>query len=222
MQKILIVDDNEGMLSLFRTRLADAYEIIETPQAEEALAMALEHKPDAVILDLMMPQFSGFELCQNIRSLSYTSTIPVFVVSGAGSKYQEQCEKLGAKAYFQKPVDFPALKLALSSALQEKKPERRRSPRVRMSIPIKLLGTDANGEPLEESTVTENASVGGFLCACSANLIKGTKVKVILSGETERVAGTAEVVRREAPNTPWQRYGFHLFDRTSEWIFQEP
>ncbi len=220
MQKILVVDDNEAMLGLFRTRLAESYEIIETTEPKEAVALALEHKPDAIVMDLMMPQFSGFELCQNIHSLSYTSAIPVFVVTGEGPKYREQCEKLGATGYFQKPIDFAALKTALDSAFQKKQPERRRQPRVRMRIVMKLRGTDANETQFEELTATEDASASGFLCRCTASLKRGTKVEVWLAGDRERRAGTAEVVRRESPNTPWQRYGFHLVERTSEWIFQ--
>jgi CheY-like chemotaxis protein len=221
MQKILVVDDNEAMLNLFRTRLADAYEVIETSEPREAVALALEYKPDAIVMDLMMPHFSGFELCENIRSLSYTSAIPVFVVTGEGPKYREQCEKLGATGYFQKPIDFGALKGAMDAAFQKKQPERRRQPRVRMRIVMKLRGVDGNGKGFEELTATEDASAGGFLCRCSSPLTRGTKVEVWLAGDRERRAGTAEVVRRESPNTPWQRYGFHLVERTSEWIFQD-
>jgi CheY-like chemotaxis protein len=219
-QKILIVDDNEAMLGLFRMRLADTFQIIETNEAREAVALALEHKPDAIVMDLMMPHFSGFELCQNIHSLSYTSAIPVFVVTGEGPRYKEQCEKLGATGYFQKPVDFAALKAALGAACQKKPPERRREPRVRMRVALKLRGTDADGKQFEELTATEDASAGGFLCRCTASLIKGAKVEVFLPGQRARYAGIAQVVRRESPNTPWQRYGFQFIDRTSEWIFQ--
>jgi CheY-like chemotaxis protein len=221
MQKIMVVDDNEAMLNLFHARLSDAYEVIETSEPKEAVALALESKPDAIVMDLMMPHYSGFELCQNIRSLSYTSAIPVFVITGEGPKYREQCEKLGATGYFQKPIDFGALKNAIDAVFQKKQPERRREPRVRMRIVMKLRGIDGNGKQFEELTATEDASASGFLCGCSAYLTRGTKVEVWLAGDRERRAGTAEVVRRESPNTPWQRYGFHLFDRTSEWIFQQ-
>jgi CheY-like chemotaxis protein len=220
MHKILVVDDNEAMLGLFRMRLADAYEIIETSEAKEAVGLALEHKPDAIVMDLMMPHVSGFELCQNFHSLSYTAGIPVIVLTGEGPQYREQCEKMGAAAYFQKPVDFAALKAALNTACENKQPERRREPRVRMRVALKLRGTDSDGKPFEELTATEDASASGFLCRCSAGLSKGATVKVLLAGERERDAGIAEAVRREASSTPWQKYGFHFIERTREWIFQ--
>jgi len=76
-QRILIVDDDEAMRGLLRARLSDSYEIIDTANPEQALGLALEHKPEAIFLDLMMPKFSGFELCQSLRSVSYTSRIPI-------------------------------------------------------------------------------------------------------------------------------------------------
>ena len=81
LHKILIVDDDEATLELMRIRLSEAYEAICTRDPEQALGLALEHKPDAILLDLMMPKFSGFELCQSLRSLSYTSTIPIIAMA---------------------------------------------------------------------------------------------------------------------------------------------
>lgn len=221
MPKILIVDDDEAMRGLLRMRLSDTYQIADTGEPEQALALALEHKPDAILLDLLMPEFSGFELCQSFRSLSYTSRIPIFIITGeAGAKYREHCESLGAKGYFQKPVDFTALKTALAAAVQGKQPERRAHPRVRMRVNLKLRGTDANGKPFEESTTTENVSAGGFLCNCTETLVKGAPVEVFLtSGGQARYAGRAQVVRKES-GSPWQRYGFHFEQITSDWVLQ--
>jgi CheY-like chemotaxis protein len=222
MPKVLIVDDDESVRGLLRMRLSDGYEIVETGDPEQALAMALEHKPDAILLDLMMPGFSGFELCQTFHTLSYTARIPIFVITGeAGAKYKEHCESLGARAYFQKPVDFAALKIALGEELKGKQPERRAHKRLQMRVILKLRGTDANGKKFEESTTTENVSAVGFLCGCSAPLIKSTSVEVFTtSGGEERFAGHARVMRRESPGSPWQRYGFQFADTTADWVLQ--
>lgn len=221
MLKVLIVDDDEAMLGLVRLRLAGTYETIETNDPEQALALALEHKPAAILLDLMMPKFSGFELCQSLHSLSYTSTIPIFVISGeSGAKYKQYCENLGARGYFQKPVDFAALKAALDTEIRSKQPERRAHVRIRMRVILKLRGTDINGKPFEESTSTENVSGGGFLCQCTASLARGATVEVLLQGEQDRYAGCAQVVRQESPGAPWQRYGFQFKEVTSDWVLQ--
>lgn len=220
MQKILIVDDDPAMRGLIKKRLSDTYEVIDTGDPEQALALALEHKPEAILLDLMMPKFSGFELCQSCHSLSYTSRIPIIVISGeSAAKYKEHCENLGATAYFEKPVNFPELKRKLAAELQVGRPERRGSVRVRMRLTLKLRGTDANGKPFEEMTATENVSAEGFLCNCTLPLVKDAVVDVFLVGATEHFVGRARIVRKEAPGAPWQRYGFQFQEKTSDWVF---
>jgi DNA-binding response OmpR family regulator len=224
MHKVLIVDDDEATRKLLKTRLSANYEVIETGEAAQALELALAHKPDVILMDLMMPGFSGFELCQSIRNLSYTSRIPIFVVSGESDvRCKAHCERLGALDYFQKPVDFKRLQGRLSQELQKQHPERRRSARVKMKIPIRLRGADIRGDFLDETTSTENVSLDGFLCECSATLAKDAVVEVFLmssvgSVETTRYVGRARVVRREAPETPWQRYAFEFQEKTLEWV----
>jgi response regulator RpfG family c-di-GMP phosphodiesterase len=219
--KLLIVDDDEAMRRLLKLRLSTSYEVIETGQPEQAMELALVHKPDAILMDLMMPQFSGFELCQSIHTLSYTARIPIFVVSGESvEKYKEHCQHLGALDFFQKPVDFKRLQDRLAEELDKKRAERRSAVRVRMKVILKLRGTDARGQTFEEMTSTENVSVNGFLCQCIATLTKNTIVEVFLSGKIEKYVGRAVVVRQEAPGTPWQKYGFQFQERTTEWVLQ--
>ena len=171
MPKILIVDDDEAIRGLLRMRLSGAYQIVETGDPEQALGLALEHKPDAILLDLMMPGFSGFELCQSFHTLSYTSRIPIFVITGeAGVKYKEHCESLGAKGYFHKPAGLRRPEGGPGQTeLKDKQPERRAHKRVQMRVLLKLRGTDANGKAFDESSTTENVSAGGFLCNCAVN-----------------------------------------------------
>jgi hypothetical protein len=90
--------------------------------------------------------------------------------------------------------------------------------RVRMRIILKLKGTDSQGNKLEISTATENASAGGFLCNCSTLLSSGSILEVFLTGATDRYVGRARVVRVESPGTPWQRCAFQFTETTSEWI----
>jgi response regulator RpfG family c-di-GMP phosphodiesterase len=168
-----------------------------------------------------MPKFSGFDLCQSLRSLSYTSRIRVFVITGkGGDEAREYCENLGATGFFQKPVDFALLKRRLAEELEAQRPERRGETRVRMRVSVKLRGTDATGKPFEEVTVTENVSANGFLCNCSAVLAAGVMVEVFLVSGIERYVGQARVMRKESSDTNWQRYGFHFEEKAGEWVLQ--
>src|ERR1700756_4125230 len=105
MEKILIVDDDDSMRGMLKMRLADTYELIDTGNPGQALALALEHKPRAILLDLMMPECSAFELCQSFHNLSSPARIPIFVLTGeSATKYRDYMSNLGAAGYFEKPI----------------------------------------------------------------------------------------------------------------------
>jgi DNA-binding response OmpR family regulator len=218
MSKILIVDDDKAMRGLLRARLEGSYEVFDTGDPNQAMGLAMEHKPDAVLLDLMMPQLSGFDLCQSLHSLSYTSRIRIFIITGKGGvATQEYCKNLGATGFFPKPVDFDLLKRRLAQELGTQRPERRSQTRVRMRVRLKLRGIDAVGKAFEEITATENVSAGGFRCSCAASLATGAAIEVFLVGEGEWYVGRARVVRRETELTV-QRYSFHLEEKKGEWV----
>ena len=223
MDKILVVDDDDAMRGLLKMRLSDSYETIETGDPVQALELALQHKPRAILLDLMMPDCSGFELCQSFHNLSYTARIPIFVVSGqSAAKYRDYMSTLGAAGYFEKPIDFAILKTSLARELQSRPMERRAHTRVRMKLVVKLKGNDACQRSFEQLTTTENVSAGGFLCTLPINLSADSAFQVFLSGAGhEHYVGSVRVVRREAEGTPWQRYAFQFIERTTEWILQD-
>jgi DNA-binding response OmpR family regulator len=221
--KILVVDDDPAIRGMLKMRLADAYETIDTGDPVHALALALEHKPRAILLDLMMPECSGFELCQSFHNLSYTARIPIFVITGeSAGKYRDYMSNLGAVGYFEKPIDFVKLKGRLASELSTRPSERRAHVRVRMKLILKLKGTDASERSFEQLITTENVSAGGFLCALTLALPSDSSFQVFLPGAGhEQYVGLVRVVRTEVPNTQWQRYAFQFIERAPEWILQD-
>src|SRR2546428_6519261 len=111
MDKLLIVDDEEAMRRLLRINLADRYEIIDTGSPEEALAMTMQGKPNAILLDLRMPNYSGFELCRILKSMNYTQLIPIVIISGeADATTKKICNEIGAPAAVAKTGEFYALR----------------------------------------------------------------------------------------------------------------
>jgi len=221
MGKLLVIDDDEAMRKMVRNSLSDTYEIIDTGTPEEALALALEHRPDAILLDLRMPKYSGFELCKTFTSFSSTQLIPVIVISGeAGAKTKEFCQDLGAAAYFEKPVDFDQLLCFLGETMKNRRVERRSELRVRLRVPLKLRGVDERGEHFEIVTTTENVGRSSFLCACNRILAKDSVVDVSLVAKNEEYAGKASVVRSEWPDTQYPRYGCRFTVKPVTWVLE--
>jgi DNA-binding response OmpR family regulator len=221
MQKLLVIDDEEAMRRLMRVNLSDSYEIIDTGDPEQGLALAMQNKPSAILLDLRMPRFSGFELCRTFTGLTSTQLTPVFIVSGeAGSTTKALCKELGATAYFEKPIDFESLRFRLAEVLSAKRPERRREVRVRLRAPLKLSGLDSNGNPFEERSHTENVNLTAFLCGCSAALDANSSVDVFLLSGGEQLVGKAQVIRSECGETPYPRYAFRFTEKSGQWVLQ--
>ena len=221
MQKLLVIDDEEPMRRLLRINLSDSYEIIDTGDPELGLALAMQNKPAAILLDLRMPRFSGFELCRTFTGLTSTQLTPVFIVSGeAGSTTKSLCKELGATAYFEKPIDFDLLRARLAEVLKAKRPERRSEVRVRLPAPLKLSGIDLNGKPFEQRTQTENVSLNAFLCGCTAPLNSDSVVKVFLLSGGEHLVGSARVIRSESTETPYPRYALRFVEQSGHWVLQ--
>ena len=220
MRRLLIVDDDEAILRLFRLNLSEDYEIIGTGDPEQALALAMEHKPDAILLDLRMPKFSGLDLHRTFHSFSQTQLIPIFVVSGLlGIEMKNACDALGAAGFFEKPIDFEAVKARLATVKRQTMVPRSEV-RVQIRVPIKLRGTDMNGKKFEEITPTENVSLSGFFCSCEAPLKKDAIVEVYFAPDAREFAGTARCVRLESRETGAPQYAFRFVDKTGKWILQ--
>ncbi len=205
MNTLLVVDDDDAMRGLIRLNLADSYRIVDTGEPEHALALALQHKPDAILLDLRMPKYSGFELCQTFTSFSSTQLIPVLVISGeAGAKTKQFCRDLGAVAYFEKPVDFDALRAQLADFLKTRRKERRSEVR----------------RPFGIHTTTENVSRSAFLCACAVAMAEGSSVGVYLVGTQEEHVGQGQIIRSEWNDTPYPRYACRLTEKIGHWVLE--
>lgn len=221
MNTLLVVDDDDAMRRVIRLNLADSYEVIDTGEPEHALALALEHKPDAILLDLRMPKYSGFELCQTFTSFSATQMIPVFVISGeAGAKTKQFCRDLGAVAYLEKPVDFEALRAQLADFLRSRRKERRSEVRVRLRVPLRLAGTDEDGRLFGILTTTENVSRSAFLCACAVAMSQSSTIDVYLVGAQDDHVGKGQIIRSEWEDTPYPRYACRFTEKRGHWVLE--
>jgi CheY-like chemotaxis protein len=220
MKRLLIVDDDEATRRLFRLNLSDNYEIIDTADPDQALALAMEHKPDAILMDLRMPKHSGLDLCRAFGAISQAQPIPIFVVSGeTGVEVRESCQKMGASGYFEKPVDFDALRSSLAKVRGQTHVPRTEV-RLSLRVQLKLRGKDIHGKEFDEATFTENVSVSAFLCPSAAELQKDSIVEVYIVSGLDKLVGKARAVRSEQrPKLP-TLYGFRFVEKTGEWILK--
>ena len=221
MQRLLVVDDDAALRRLIRLELGGEYEIADSGEPEQGLALALEFKPDAILLDLRMPKYSGFQLLQRYTSFSRTHTTPVVIISGeGGAQTKQDCLQLGAAAYFEKPIDFESLRQSLHRIVKPQGHVTKREVRLQLRVPLALHGTDSGGRDFEEDAVTEDVSLSGFLCSCTAELVADTLLDVYLTGRGKHYVGKAQVVHTIAKNGPARQYDCRFVEKTGPWVLQ--
>ena len=105
--KILIADDEEEIRDLLRFSLeGEHYQVIETQDGEKALEKIKSEKPDLIILDVMMPKITGYEVCEKVRSDGATCLIPIIMLTSlTQTKDKVTGIKLGADEYLTKPFE---------------------------------------------------------------------------------------------------------------------
>lgn len=102
---ILLVDDEPTNLRVLRTVLNDLYRLLFAKNGQEALQLAAEHQPDLVLLDVMMPGMTGFEVCTALKANRQTQHIPVIFVTALRDEIDEtQGFAVGAVDYITKPI----------------------------------------------------------------------------------------------------------------------
>lgn len=221
MGKLLVVDDDEALRRLIRIELGDSYEIVDSGEPDQGLALALESRPDAILLDLRMPKYSGYELLQTFTSFSRTHTIPVIIVSGeAGGQTKEYCKQLGAVAYFEKPIDFDALRTCLQHVVKSRPHIPRSEARVRLRISLKMRGRDGHGQEFEQAVTTEDVSLSGFLCTCSADLATDSIVSIYLTHPKSDYVGKARIVHANSKSGAIRHYGCRFVEKTGPWVLE--
>ena len=119
-KKILIADDENSLRFLLRKTLEkDGVAILEAKNGKEALSIALKQRPDLIILDVVMPDLYGSEVCQRLRKQPKTAHIPVVILTANSVLYgEEQAKESGADYYMTKPFSPLKLKSLVSKILE--------------------------------------------------------------------------------------------------------
>jgi DNA-binding response OmpR family regulator len=120
MAKILIVDDEEGIRMLYSMELQDeGYDVVTRADGKDLLAVVEEEKPDCIILDIKMREYSGLDLLQELRRKYYN--LPV-ILNSAYSSFKVDLKAVAADYYVVKSSDLRELKEKLKIALETRIP----------------------------------------------------------------------------------------------------
>jgi DNA-binding response OmpR family regulator len=119
---LLIADDDPELTGILLKRLQDLNcEIITAPDGNKALEIIQEKRPDVVILDVMMPQKNGWEVCKSVRQDPNIAKTGIIMLTGIGSSLNEMTSPLyGADEYLDKPFSFSELTFKIKRLLSNK------------------------------------------------------------------------------------------------------
>jgi len=132
---ILLAEDNSELRQLIADRLNDDFRIIEAKNGIEALAIVKDLRPDLVLMDVLMPQMSGLEVCASLKQNSDFADIPVILISAKATE-QARLEGFdaGADDYLEKPFNMAEMKIRIGNLI-----ESRRRLRSRYQSSIRVL-----------------------------------------------------------------------------------
>jgi CheY-like chemotaxis protein len=119
---ILAVDDESDVLLIIKTALiSEGYDVLTASNGPDALAIAGERVPDLMILDVMMPEMTGFEVLKNLRDKPATEAIPVIMLTGVSDKNKiREALASGIQYYVVKPFEFHDLMSKVKLVLADK------------------------------------------------------------------------------------------------------
>jgi len=188
---ILVVDDSKLFLFLSETIFKRVgSKVITATSGMQALKLVEEVKPDIVILDLMMPDMRGDEVCAKIKSDPKTKDIPVIIVTVySNSEEIEKCMKAGCDDFLIKPIDQNALIRKVAEIL--KIPHRKQ---VRILVRIDVKGKSGSRSFFG---TTENLSEGGMFLVME-NLLEPritVSLRFFLPGTRTEINAKAEILR---------------------------
>lgn len=198
MKKVLVVDDDPAILALATSRLRlESVEILTADNGAEGLHMAREHRPDVVVLDLMMPKMHGYTLIQELRNNADLSHVKIMVTSAKTYPSDvERTRRLGADRYLTKPYDLQEFWNTIAELLEDKRPP----------FTVRFWGTRGSIATPGEDTIKYGGNTSCTEVRCGEQLL------ILDAGTGLRVLGVA--LLREFQQRPIKG---HIFVGHTHW-----
>jgi len=116
--RLLLVDDCVAERDLYEMTLTPEFKVITASRGDQGLAIARSERPQAIVLDVMMPGMDGWETCTRIKCDAVTADIPVILLTGADDRdLTQHANAVGASALLQKPCPADRLRKTIVSVL---------------------------------------------------------------------------------------------------------
>ena len=114
---VLLVDDSKEQRDLYELMLEPDFETVSASSGRQALAMAEDTQPSAIVLDVCMPEMDGFEVCRRLKSQPVTEAIPVIILTGIEDHVRHKALIAGAFAVLKKPCSQQKLTETIAAAI---------------------------------------------------------------------------------------------------------
>jgi CheY-like chemotaxis protein len=121
-KRILIADDEDAVRSLVKKLLSKEYTVLEADNGEEAVKVAVNQKPDLILMDILMPKMDGLTACYAIKRNQATKQIPVVMLTAVDYELNRKLSQdvMGAQGYITKPFNTQALMDLIAKFLADK------------------------------------------------------------------------------------------------------
>ena len=146
-KKILVVDDEKDIVDIIKYNLEreNEFEVLTASNGKQALEAA-ETLPDLILLDIMMPELNGFEVCKQLKSNPHTSKIPVIFLTAKENEIDEILGlEIGADDYITKPISPRKVIARIKSVIRRSNNEIEVSSRLERNVKFGNLEIDSGG-----------------------------------------------------------------------------
>jgi len=190
---VLLVDDEPDLMTTLKKRLKLLhFEVMTASDGREALKLAADRKPDIILLDIMMPEMDGFEVCEKLKKDERFKSIPViFLTCAAEIKYKTKGFDLGGADYITKPVDSRELTARVNAHLLMKQQEEEKLAARELEV-VKDMIVTLNHQLNQYLTVIKGHTQLLLAETKEKDKSKYSRLKMILEGEK----GIEEVINK--------------------------